>query len=386
MTGIDRSRFSAAERSKYVNLDRLERAISESGFDAVIAVSPENVPYLSGFYNFDLRVIPERIHLVIWPSGGEPAFVASERRTGGLTESDTFITDLRGYTGEGELAMNVAAEILRDRGLTEARIGIEGRNFPALYLDHLRATFPKANFADCFDVLEDARMVKTPAEVETIKRAAQATSRAIKDAYNAAKPGDSETSIINRMSYLVQEYGADIVAFNVFGAGPRAAGGHVLAGDRPVTPGTVMRVDFGGLFEGYYSDLARTAVVGPPNDRQADIYKKLVEIEHELVDAMKPGATGAKLYEVGKHAYEKRDLPFRWGILGHGIGLGVHERPHFFSWDHREFEPGMVFAVEPGYNEPGVDGYHVEDFVVITENGAEWLTDPEDGKDLYIIS
>jgi Xaa-Pro aminopeptidase len=385
MGGPTAERFAQAERGKFTNLTRLQDAVAASGLDAVIASSPENVPYMSGFYNFDLRLIPGRFHVVVWPVDGEPAFVASERRTKGLGPADTFINDLRGYGGEGEAAMEVVAEILRDRHLTDARIGFEGPHFPAGNLDQLRRAFPKIEFVDCFELLEDVRMVKTPAEIEMLRFASHATSRAIGDAYRAAKPGDSEKSIIDRMSLLVQEYGADIVAFNVFGSGPKSAGGHVLADEHPVVAGDVMRCDFGGLFQGYYSDLARTAVVGQPDERQQSIYQRLVEIEHAMIDAIRPGIPVSHLYDVGKAAYERLDLPFRWGILGHGIGLGIHEHPQFFPWDSREIEPGMVFAVEPGYSEAGVDGYHVEDFVVVTETGAEWLTDPADGNALYII-
>ena len=60
MTETRLADFDAAARSKYTNIERLEHGITTSGFDAVIAMSPENVPYVSGFYNFDLRVIPER--------------------------------------------------------------------------------------------------------------------------------------------------------------------------------------------------------------------------------------------------------------------------------------------------------------------------------------
>lgn len=377
--------FEAAERHAYTNLDRLRTMLAGSGLDAVMAVSPENVPYLSGFYNFDIRVIPERIIVVIWPVDGEPVFVAQGRRARSVGPADTFIEDRRGYEREDVSGMAVVVEALRDRGLASARIGFEGRHFPAGYLDAIRAALPAARFEDCFDLLEEVRMVKTPAEIATLRRAGQATSRAIRDAYAAARPGDSEKSVIDRMSYLVQQYGADIVAFNVFGVGPKSAGGHVLAGDRPIAPGDIMRCDFGGLFDGYYSDLARTAVVGKPTERQLDIYRKLVEIEHAMVDAMRPGVPTSHLYDVGKAAYERLGLDFRWGILGHGLGLGIHERPHFYPWESRELEPGMVFAVEPGFTQPGVDGYHVEDLILVTDTGAEWLTDPADGRDLFVI-
>ncbi len=69
-----------AIRTRYVNIDRIRDTVDQGPYDAVIVMSPENVPYYSGFYNIDLRLLPERIHLVVWPKGAEPAFVVIDRR------------------------------------------------------------------------------------------------------------------------------------------------------------------------------------------------------------------------------------------------------------------------------------------------------------------
>ena len=68
------------KRTSYVSIDRIRHAIDEGPYDGVIALSPENVPYFSGFYNMDLRLLPERMHIAVWPKGGEPAFIAVQRR------------------------------------------------------------------------------------------------------------------------------------------------------------------------------------------------------------------------------------------------------------------------------------------------------------------
>ncbi len=64
--------LSETLRGKYVNLENLRKTVDGGPYDAVIAMSPENVPYYSGFYNMDLRTLPERFHFVIWPRNAEP--------------------------------------------------------------------------------------------------------------------------------------------------------------------------------------------------------------------------------------------------------------------------------------------------------------------------
>ena len=125
---------SQATRGKYVDIERIRKTIDDGPYDAVIVMSPENIPYYSGFWNFDLRGIPERPHFVVWPRGGEPAFVVIDRRKNALQPGDTFLTDIVSYEGEELDIMQSVADVLVDRGVSGGRGGIYGRFFPTGYL------------------------------------------------------------------------------------------------------------------------------------------------------------------------------------------------------------------------------------------------------------
>lgn len=370
MTGITR-----CDRSKYVDLDRLRRTIDDGPHDAVIVMSPENVPYYSGFYNFDLRGIPERVHFVVWPRGGAPAFVVPDRRQQTLKPGDTFIRDVRGYHGEGLGSVRVVAEVLAERGVAEGRIGIEGRNFPAAHLLELQRLLPRARFEDAFSSLERVRLIKTPAEIEVLTRVARATAEAIDVAFRAARPGDSERSIAARMQSELLARGADMIAFPVFGAGERTGHFHGLASDEPVEPGMVVKTDFAGMLDGYYSDIARTAVMGKASPRQRDIHAKLTDVKHRIVAGIRPGMLASEVANLGIQAYGDLGLEFKWNILGHGIGLGIHESPQLYPWVDEPILPGMTMMIETGYRDYPNDSFHVEDLILITDRGAEYLTD-----------
>ena len=361
-----------ALRGQYVDIGRIRRTVDDGPYDAVIVMSPENVPYYSGFFNLDLRTIPERVHFVVWPRGGEPAFVVTERRQAALQPGETFITDITTYHGEGDDSVRALAEVLSERGVTAGVVGIEGRNFPAFHLEALKQRLPQLRFADAFSLLESVRLIKTPAETELLAQMASWTAQAIDAAFEAAQPGDSERAIAARMQYELLQRGADEIAFATFGSGARTGRFHGNATEHPVTDGMLITTDFGGRTDGYYSDLARTAVMGTATPRQRDIHARLTEIKHRTVRGARPGMLASQLAQLTRRAYADLGLDFRWAIVGHSIGLGVHESPQIYPWVDEPILPGMVMMIEIGYNQHPADSFHVEDLIVITDNGAEY--------------
>jgi Xaa-Pro aminopeptidase len=359
------------ERARYLDVERIRRAVDEGPYDAVVCLSPENVPYFSGFYNMDIRLIPERLHIIVWRRGQEPSFVVMQRRAEQLTPRHTFISDVRGYQGEGLDSMRVLAEALGGA----RTVGVEGRSFPGGHLLDLRERLPGLRFADAHDWFERLRGVKTPAERETIIRGARITCEAIDAAFREARPGETERRIAARMQYEMLARGIDMINAPLLAAGPRTGLWHALPGDHPVEPGMLIKTDSGGYIDGYYSDIARTVVMGRATPRQRDIHAKCTEIKHRIVAAMRPGLTAAELAELGRAAYRDVGLEFRWHILGHSIGLAIHEAPQIYPWVKEPLEAGMMMMIEVGYSDPPEDSFHVEDLVEVTETGAEYRTD-----------
>jgi Xaa-Pro aminopeptidase len=365
------------ERAPYVSVDRIRRAIDSGPYDAVIALSAENVPYFSGFYNMDLRLLPERMHIAIWPKGAEPAFIAIERRAANIPGSgSTFIKDVRGYKGEGLDSMRVLEEILRDRGLAEGRIGFEGRWFPGAHLLDIQRRLPKADFVDAYAFLESIRVIKSEAEVAVLARAAKVTCDAIDTGFRAARPGDTERAISARIQHEMLRNGIEMVTAPLLASGDRSGYWHGMALDRPVELGTVLKVDIGGTIDGYYSDIARTAVMGKATPWQRGVHAKLTDVKHRIVDAIKPGVTAGEVAKIGIQQYDRLGLEFKWFILGHNIGLGLHEEPSIYPWVTEPFKPGMTLMIEVGYNDDyPKESFHVEDLILVGPMGASYLTD-----------
>jgi Xaa-Pro aminopeptidase len=150
-------------------------------------------------------------------------------------------------------------------------------------------------------------------------------------------------------------------------------------------PGMVMKTDFGGFRDGYYSDLARTAVVGKATDRQRELHAKVTEIKHRIVQAIRPGMLVSEAANIGRQAYADLGLEYKWAILGHSIGLGIHESPQIYPWIHEPILPGMVMMIEVGYSDYPNDSFHVEDMILITDRGAEYRSDYRSHETLWEI-
>lgn len=366
---------TACTRLDYVNLDRARSMIDQGPFDAVVSLAPENIPYLSGFYNMDLRLLRERLHIVVWPRNGEPVFIVTARRARLMRPEQTFISDVRGYEGEGLDSMRLLADVLIEKRADEGVIGIEGREFPGGHLLELQRKLPHLRFEDAVPFLDSIRAIKTPAEVEVLVKVNRLTTDAIDTAFRAARPGDTEREIAARMQYEFLRGGADQVTAPLLSAGTRTGLWHAMPGDHRVETGMVLATDFGGSLDGYYSDIARTAVMGKASARQREIHSKITEIKHRIVGAIRPGMPAGEAARVGVNAYDELGLEFKWFILGHGIGLGLHEHPQLYPWVTEPILEGMTMMIEVGYSDYPNESFHVEDLILVKANGAEYLTD-----------
>ena len=93
----------------------------------------------------------------------------------------------------------------------------------------------------------------------------------------------------------------------------------------------------------------------------------------------------SEVARLGRQAYADLGLDYKWAILGHGIGLGVHESPQIYPWIDEPILPGMAMMIEVGYSDYPNDSFHVEDLIVITETGAEYRSDYSKHEPLWEI-
>jgi Xaa-Pro aminopeptidase len=371
-----------------MNRPRLMAKMEQAGLDAIILASPENFFYTTGALILTMRTLRDRLGFsVLTPSADAVAVVCGIEES--LTKHDSWIKDVRTYVERKDDPTAVLAATLREKGWDRLRLGYESRFLPVAHFERLRKALPAATFVPADDVIVSTRAVKTPGEVERIKHAAQVTERAIAGAFESAKPGDTEKSVNDKIMSNLLSMGADSVLFSVFGAGKNGLHAHAIAGDTPLRPGEVGRVDSGGEFKGYTSDLARSMGTGQVPQHMRDWYKRLRDVEHETIAFLRPGRTAAEVFETCKNAYAKQGLPFIMPHIGHGIpvlGGEMHEEPNLHPFNTMPIEAGMIFNIEPFvWDWDRGFALHIEDAALVTESGPVILSDAIPTDEMFIV-
>ncbi|OFV83162.1 MAG: hypothetical protein A2W26_07670 [Acidobacteria bacterium RBG_16_64_8] len=352
---------------------RMTEMAPQIPFDAVIASSLENVYYLSETLILTQRLIPDRLALVLWPSGGPVTFIVCSIEES-LARLESWIGDIRGYAEFTQSPIAVLADVLRERGLAGGRLGIETRHLTAAYYEELRRLLPQARLEPGDAFLERVRMVKSADEVQRLEEAATVTDRAIWDTFTSAAPGVTELVISAGLQQRLLVKGAESVAFCVLGSGDRTRMAHPLPGSRVLKIGDILRTDFGGSFRGYYSDLARTAVVGHATPHQRDVYARLWAVHSAVIEEVRPGLLACDVYELCRDQFTRARLEFNMPHVGHGLGIGLHESPLLAPHVEEPLVPGMTLAIEPMHFEPTGERYHVEDLIEVTTDGCRILS------------
>ncbi|MGZ4309463.1 MAG: M24 family metallopeptidase [Gaiellaceae bacterium] len=294
-----------------------------------------------------------------------------------------------------EIELEVILRAARRFGIEKAKVPA---TFPLEVADHLRANGIEVT-ADREHFVQ-RRRVKNEAELAGIRRAqraAEAGMSAARELLRAAEGQngtlmlDGEPLTCERLKVAVEQ------AFTANGAfadefivshGAQTAVGHEM-GSGPIAPGEPVCLD---LFprdreSGCFADMTRVFVVGEPSEELAEYHRLCREALEASVAAVKPGVAGSELNRICSKVFEEHGYPTLlskqpgevlkdgfYHSLGHGVGLEVHEDPSL-GRGPGDLVAGDVIAVEPGLYRHGYGGCRLEDLVLVTEDGAEVLTD-----------
>ena len=393
---MDRTRLEAA-------LDSLE----PDGFLIDAASDDANQLYLSGFTGPDpfLTLYADgEIHTLV--SGLEYGRARREAAADTVERHADYDYE---YGGR-EDRYDMYAAFVADKDVESVAVPPRG---PVGTADALRARGIEVHVDDA-DTLQDVRAVKTHDEIDAIRTAQRANEAAMRTAaalFAAATPAgtdgaddvlgpdgeplppetlvyENEPLTSERVATAIEttllEHGCaldeTIVAGGVQAADPHNRGSGPLRANEPIIVDIFPR----SKETHYHADMTRTFCVGEPESTAREWYDLTVEALDAAVEAVEPGATGEDVHAAACAVYEDAGEPtFRTdpetetGFIhstGHGIGLDVHELPRLASGGP-ELEPGNVVTVEPGLYDPAVGGVRLEDLLVVTEDGAETLTD-----------
>ena len=286
-----------------------------------------------------------------------------------------------GVAPDAGLIDAAAAEIhgiLKSEGLADLPLGIDIAETPMfLALQSLGITV-----RDAQQVMLDARLIKSPDEIALLSTAAAMVDGVYQDIAEALKPGVRENEIVALANKRLYEMGSDDVeAINAV-SGERCNPHPHNFSDRMIRPGDQAYFDIIQSFNGYRTCYYRTFAVGRATQPQRDAYARAREWIDAAIEMVKPGTATDQIARLWPRAEEfgfDNEMAAFGLQFGHGLGLGLHERPiisRLNSLEHPiELEEGMVFALETYC--PASDGQsaaRIEEEVVVTADGPALLT------------
>jgi Xaa-Pro aminopeptidase len=245
----------------------------------------------------------------------------------------------------------------------------------ALHVLGLLRTVPGLLLTPLTEALLMLRAVKDRPELERLAAAGASADAAYEDILKVTFAGRKETEIAADLAALLRKYGHEQVDFTVVGSGPNGANPHHEAGDRTITAGDTVVLDFGGLQDGYGSDTTRTVHVGADVDDEVRRVHALVRAAQQTAfEAVRPGATCQDIDRAARKVITDGGYgEYFIHRTGHGIGVTTHEPPYIIEGEAQPLVPGMCFSIEPGIYLPGKFGVRLEDIVTVTDHGGRRL-------------
>jgi Xaa-Pro aminopeptidase len=335
-------------------LDAMRARLGAIPADALVATPSSNLYYLTGadFHR------SERLTALVLPKDGEatmicPAFEEARLRT--MSAVDRVVT-----WQETEDAFGAAAALLPgSRGV----LAVE----PSTAYDDVERLLARAagwkpiSAAAAFGAM---RMVKTPEEIEAMRRAIAVAVRRFEKAFAALVPGAVESDISTLFG------GENVVQF-----GPSSAFPHGASSARALSRNEAVLIDAWDRPEGYYYDITRSTYFGQPTDEYRKVWSVVLEAQTAAIEKAAPGVPCFEVDAAARRVIERAGFgDYFTHRLGHGLGIDVHEPPYMVGHDATVLEPGMTFTSEPGIYLAGRFGVRIEDDILVTEKGAESLS------------
>ena len=381
---------------------RIKELLREKGLDGAIVSSPENFHYVTGFGGhqhtvsrqpgFTLAVMraDDKVptHLTTMDFEAATFRIKAAGLNFVVDPYDTWVGlktwDEIAYGAvvpdktAMESSMDKLVQFMKACDLANKKVGVELDYLPVPYYKSLTEKFPEAEFVDISDLFVYARSVKQPDEIEMFRNLCRIADHGFTEVSKIAKIGVSERE-------LVQCFREDVIksgfcapsSWSMFSTGPSSAR-LTLPGDGVVKDGDVVKFDAGvnAEFDFYTTDTSRAWIIGNGDPALLKLKDRLYEGQRRMIAAAKPGLPINELYHTA-YDYVKEMFPcYRRGHQGHSISMGpaTAEAPYINASETRPLEAGMILAMEVPCYIDGVNGFNIEDMVLITEDGCEVLT------------
>ena len=410
--------------------DRAAGMMRKAGLDALISTSPASAAYLTGYTCWidplfkeymgspgaSAYLVPQ--YTLVTPDRGpalilNPVFAVNasglrlgEVRTygkpsidmdaapGDMGDDDCRLHQLLRQSSGLENPTDALVALLRDEGLGDAIIGVEMEVLHPEHREALLGALPEAVFKDCTNLIRLMRMVKSPREIALLETAAGISEHAAALSLAMARPGHSVQELVERYRVVTASMGAafDHLCYGDRGRGIATRTQYVLE------RGDFLYVDYGCVYEGYYSDAGVTLVLGGLDSGMMEKYRALVDCEARAIELIRPGVRSSVIADTMQSVLRDAGISHSFPH-GHGVGLEVRDYPIIVPENGLRIrdecvdvssdlalEEGMVICLEASVFAFGSGSLHCEQSVVVTADACRSLVQQDRSEPVVVSS
>jgi Xaa-Pro aminopeptidase len=374
------------ERTEYdERLRRVRERMAGEGMDCLVVADPANMNYLTGYDGWSFYT-PQ---CVVVPADGDVLLATRQMDANGarlttLLDDDAILGFPDDYVQQRDRhPMDWIAEQLRSRGLLQGRVGVEmdAYFFSVRAYEALKAGAGGAELVDSHEAVNWVRSIKSPAELDVMRTAAQIVQAAMTVAYETIRPGvrqcDAAAAIQAAQARGTDEAGGDYPAIvPMLPTGPGTSTPHLTWSDAPFRQGEPTILELAGARRRYHCPMSRTLMLGQPPERLADTAKITIEGLETALATVRPGVTceqveAAWREHIARHGLEKTSR------IGYSVGLAY---PPDWGEHTMSLRPGDTTPLEPNMTFHMIVGMWMDDWgfeasetFVVTDRGAECL-------------
>ncbi len=387
--------------STFLNRERVHSIMDKYGLEALVATTPANVTYLSGFRALGHELLgsyifvvfprePRQQSTVILPLGEAADLVAlkmswvKDARPYGtfhvtvpeekMAAWESDVAKL--FTGKSESdPFALLREVLDEKGLSRLKVGLDEHYFTSQAYSRLVKTLDRFELVPAYDIFREIRSVKNSEQVEVLKEANKITEEGIRAVIENTHIGMTGNDLVKIFVKTVTERGAMPIATTIALAKDSYLQYIYIPSNRKLRKGDLLRFDVCCMYKYHYTDIGRNAVLGKATATQERLYNVVYSGEEEALKLLRPGVKASEVYQRGVEGARNAGMPnFKRNHCGHGIGLELYETPLIIPSNESLIEQGNVVNIETPYYEIGTGGFMVEDTVLVTRTGIQFLT------------
>src|SRR5580704_3753755 len=379
-------------------LNRVRALMKDQEVTALVVRAPDNLVYLTNYWCM------KGYDAAIFPREGEPTLIVLEPQQADA-ERNSWTKDIRFFKGYHESdprppqyrALDQALKVLKERDLGE-KVAVE-LNMGTQSADRMvgEPTTPTQMYFDAFGevagrvvdatpLLNEARAIKTPQEVERMRLANELAALAMDYTREHIRPGMKESEVGGMYESFVHGVGVGYKgkvemarAFTLVWSGKGIAT-FTATGDRPIQKNEPTLLEIWVCVDGYWTDLTKNICPGELTPEYNQLLDLLLKVFNEAISYSRDGASFPDLDRLTRARIAEGGYPGQPShAICHGVGARAHEPPFAHQAGTGTIKRGMVLAIEPGIYWPGGGGLRLEDNFLITAEGNEKLcTYPDD--------